>query len=244
LSSPQSLAASPRYRQIIDQLRGDIADGTLLAHAALPSERVIAEAHNVSRMTARRALEALEAEGLAYAENRRGRFVSPPRLKYDISRTISLAAHAQSEGMRLNIEVLDSREVAADARIAALLQVQKGEPLFEYTRLFTSDGHAIFIETESIIARRFPKMLEQDLQQSTTKLLEQAYNTHARTGDITIRMRAVHADEAECLGIAANHPGIELEQIISDESGMPFCVGNQIWRGELAAFSARAILGQ
>jgi len=139
--------------------------------------------------------------------------------------------------------VLDTREVAADARIAAMLQVQKGEALFEYTRLFTSDGHAIFIETESIIARRFPKMLEQDLQQSTTKLLEQAYNTHARTGDITIRMRAVHADEAECLGIAANHPGIELEQIISDESGMPFCVGNQIWRGELAAFSARAILG-
>ncbi len=57
--------ARPRFRQIVDVLRQQIVDGDLPVHAALPSERVIAEQHDVSRMTARRALEALELEGLA-----------------------------------------------------------------------------------------------------------------------------------------------------------------------------------
>ena len=65
---------TPRFRQIVEVLRRDIVTGALSVHEALPSERGIAEQHDVSRMTARRALETLELEGLAYNEQRRGRF--------------------------------------------------------------------------------------------------------------------------------------------------------------------------
>ena len=96
---------APRFRQIVDVLRHEIVTGTLSEHEALPSERVIAEQHDVSRMTARRALETLELEGLAYNEQRRGRFVSPPRLTYDISRMVSFAADAQARGIDGAFEV-------------------------------------------------------------------------------------------------------------------------------------------
>lgn len=94
-----------------------------------------------------------------------------------------------------------------------------------------------------MIASRFPGFLTLDLRQSTTRLIEQHYGTRARTGDITIRMRAAQPDEAELLGLAPNFPGIALEQVIRDSEGRAFCFGAQIWRGEMAEFSAQAIVG-
>ena len=62
--------------------------------------------------------------------------------------------------------------------------------------------------------------------------------------DVLIRMRAVTREEATLLGLQPDQAGIELEQTIRDEDGQPFCLGRQIWRGELAEFSAQAILNR
>jgi len=234
--------APPRFRLIFNALRHEITSGNLAEHAALPSERVVADTYDVSRMTARRALEALEIEGLAYREGRKGRFVSPQRLTYDISQMVSFAADAQARGVDLQIDVIEAGPRDADAKLARDLSVQVGEHLHSYTRLFKISGHAIFIETECVIAARFPDLLSHDLRQSTTLLLSQHYNTLAHTGDVFIRMRGVSAAEAKLLGLSANTAGIELEQIIRDTAGVPFCIGRQIWRGELAEFSARTIV--
>ncbi len=242
--SPKSSAPSPRFRLIVDKLRRDIAGGGLPEHAALPSERVVAELHGVSRMTARRALEAMEAEGLAYSEGRKGRFVSPKRLKYDVSNMVSFAADTELSRAGLEIELISSGTVKADARLSAGLSVPAGEELHEYTRLFRIKGHAAFFETEYVIVRRFPEFLSHDLRQSTTKLLEQHYATFAHTGDIVIRMCALQAEEAELLGLAPHHAAMELEQVIRDKAGEAFCFGRQIWRGELAEFSAHAIVNR
>ncbi len=243
-SLPQTSAPSPRFRQIVEHLKREIISGRLPVHSALPSERVVAQLHGVSRMTARRALSAIEIEGLAYSEGRKGRFVSPRRLKYDISNLVSFAADAQSKGTDLEIELISQATIPADQKTAAALGVAVGEALHEYTRLFRSAGHATFIESEYVIARRFPDLLTHDLGQSSTLLLEQQYGAIAHTGDIVIRMRALHTDEARLLGLTTIQSGIELEQVIRDEAGKPFCFGRQIWRGELAEFSAKAIVNR
>jgi DNA-binding LacI/PurR family transcriptional regulator len=54
------------------QLRQGILSGKVAAGGYLPTERELAERHGVAGMTARRALKALEADGLIVAEPRRG----------------------------------------------------------------------------------------------------------------------------------------------------------------------------
>ncbi|MGB0508317.1 MAG: GntR family transcriptional regulator [Pikeienuella sp.] len=232
----------PGFQQIVEDLRARIARSELAEHASLPSERSLAEQFSVSRMTARRALEALEAEGLVYSQDRRGRFVSPQRLQYDVSNMVSFVADARTKGSDLDIEIVAVGEVAADVRLASLLEQPVGVPIYEYTRLFRSGGHAIFIETECVLADRFPGFLQHDLQQSTTRILETHYNSAAQTGDIVIRMRGVCEDEAKLLNISNNHAVILLEQVIRDQTAAPFCFGHQVWRGEMAEFSAHAIV--
>lgn len=68
-------AGSPMWRQIADELRSQIVDGTLGAGAQLPTEAELTGRFGVARATVRQALTALVHEGLIVAQPPRGHFV-------------------------------------------------------------------------------------------------------------------------------------------------------------------------
>jgi DNA-binding GntR family transcriptional regulator len=68
----------PVYLQLKEMLRSQIEQGYYLSHQKLPSERDLCQSHNLSRMTARKALQALIAEGFAYTRAGKGTFVNLP----------------------------------------------------------------------------------------------------------------------------------------------------------------------
>ena len=125
-NSAKSAEAPPLFRQIVNDLKGRIIDGELQEHMALPSERTVAEQHNVSRMTARRALEAVEAEGLAYSQDRKGRFVSPKRLDYDVGSMANFISGAVAKGIEIEMKLLDSKQSTAPEKLAHALSVPAG----------------------------------------------------------------------------------------------------------------------
>lgn len=61
---------TPIYRQIVDQVRRQIAGGQLSTGIELPSVRAVAQLHAINPMTVSKAYSLLEAEGLL--ERRRG----------------------------------------------------------------------------------------------------------------------------------------------------------------------------
>jgi DNA-binding GntR family transcriptional regulator len=65
-------------------LQEQIEHGLLSAGCQLPAERKLSEVFATTRITLREALLQLEAKGLIYREERRGWFISPPRLLYDL----------------------------------------------------------------------------------------------------------------------------------------------------------------
>lgn len=66
----------PVYLQLKEMLQSRIEQGCYLSHQQLPSERDLCQDHNLSRMTVRKALQALIADGLAYTRAGKGYFVS------------------------------------------------------------------------------------------------------------------------------------------------------------------------
>jgi GntR family transcriptional regulator len=73
-------------QRIAGYLRAAITDGSLGPGVLLPSEPELAREHNVSRQTARTALQTLEQEGLVTVRPRRGRIVrSQERLVWHLS---------------------------------------------------------------------------------------------------------------------------------------------------------------
>lgn len=66
----------PVYLQLKEVLQSQIEQGVYGLHQQLPSERFLCEHYNLSRMTARRALQELIAAGLAYTQTGKGTFVN------------------------------------------------------------------------------------------------------------------------------------------------------------------------
>jgi DNA-binding GntR family transcriptional regulator len=80
------MAKEPITQRISADLRKQIQEGNLGPGALLPSEPELAREYNVSRQTARSALQALEREGLVIVRPRRGRVVrSSQRLRWHLS---------------------------------------------------------------------------------------------------------------------------------------------------------------
>jgi len=233
---------TPLFRQIVNDMKNRIVDGDLSEHTALPSERTIAELHNVSRMTARRALEAVVTEGLAYSKDRTGRFVSPKRLDYNVSSLANFIEDAAAKGIEIETELLESKKSVAGDNLAEILSIPVGTPIFENKRMFRRQGHNAFLETEAVVADKCAGLLKDGQSKNSNYLQRQRYSPLGHTADIVIRMRVLELDEAELLGIMPYQAGIEQEQLVRNKSGKAFCFSRQIWRGEIAQFSARAIL--
>ncbi len=234
--------ALPVFRQIVVALKNEIVSGSLAEHTALPSERAVAKAHGVSRMTARRALEVIEAEGLAYSKGRQGRFVSPERLDYGLSSMANFISGSAEKGIEIDIELVNSRIRSADGRLARILSVPIDTQLFENTRVFSRSGHATFVETETVVSKLGNAQLcdigsDQDVPEG-----QRRYGPLGHSADIVVRMRAFTPAEADLLGVMPYQTGIEQEQIVRDRGGIAFCFCHQIWRGEIAQFSAKAVL--
>ncbi len=66
---------TPVYLQLKEMLQDQIEQGVYHSHQRLPSERYLCEHYSLSRMTARRALQELIADGLAYTRAGKGTFV-------------------------------------------------------------------------------------------------------------------------------------------------------------------------
>lgn len=241
-SHDQKYAAPPLFRTIVDALKSEIENGKLPEHAALPSERAVAQRHDVSRMTARRALEALESEGLAYSQDRKGRFVSPQRLDYDVGSMENFISDAAAMGIEIELDLLNTAHIVADEKIAETLSVPVGTPLYQNKRVFSREGHATFLETETVVAGRCAEILDTAIPRPMGPEDQQRYSPLGHTADIVIRMRALDPEEAGLLGVMPYQAGIEQQQLVRDKTGKAFCFCRQIWRGEMAQFSARAIL--
>ena len=195
-------------------------------------------------MTARRALETLEAEGLAYSKGRKGRFLSPPRINYNLASMRDFVEMAAQTGIYIDVTLLSSRVTTALSDEAARLSINAQTPVFENQRLFRHRGNAIFVETEYVVVGRceWPVRDRPDLTSESRQTLR--YSPLGATADIVIRMQPFTPAQATLLDVHPNQMGITQEQVVRDPTGLAFCLCTQIWRGELAQFSAQAQLSK
>jgi GntR family transcriptional regulator len=90
---------TPLYLQLRRGLVHAIKDGMFKPDDALPSERVLAEALGVSRVTARKAIEALSRDGLIVRRRGSGNYIAP-LLEQPLSRLTSFTEELQQRGFK------------------------------------------------------------------------------------------------------------------------------------------------
>jgi GntR family phosphonate transport system transcriptional regulator len=152
------LESAPLWRRIESAVRREILEGQHPPGTQLPSDRQIAAAHGASRMTARRALAALEQDGLIRIEHGSGTFVNDDALvRYRMSgdRIRFGTDWIVAEGTLLRRKVMRTFEQAADAKLAQGLRLIPGDPVLCMQIAAFADDRPISIGIRHCDARRF-----------------------------------------------------------------------------------------
>lgn len=100
--------SGPRYQQLAEHIAGLIACGSLEDGSPLPAERELAERAEVSRVTVRKAMDALSGRGLIEQRRGSGSYVrrEAPRLQQSLSSLVSFSETMEARGFRSTSRVL------------------------------------------------------------------------------------------------------------------------------------------
>ncbi len=134
-------ATQPRaVTAICHALQEQIEHGLLTPGGKLPAERKLSEVFDTTRITLREALVQLEAQGLIYREERRGWFVAPERLTYDLIERSHFHAMVRAQGRVPSTELLSARLQPAPAAICARLRLPALSSVVRICRLRRIDA--------------------------------------------------------------------------------------------------------
>jgi len=232
----------PLYVQIKDLLQKQIETGAYAIGQRLPSERELAQRFNVSRMTARQALQGLAQEGLTSSRVGKGTFVSPPRINQELRTLTSFSEDMRERGMAPNSRVVRAEVVQADRETAGRLHVPAKSEIVLLSRVRLADDQPLALETTHIPTALCPGLLDHHdfSRESLYDVLQADYGCHLVWADQMIQACMPSEAEREALNLDARTPVLRLARVTYNQYDQPVEFVRSVYRGD--QYQLRAVL--
>lgn len=224
----------PLYQELQRALRKAI-DGRILGpDDALPSERDLAADFAVSRITVRKALDGLVADGLLVRRQGAGNFVSA-RVDKNFAMLTSFSEDMRARGRTPHSVWLKRAEGTVTPEEALTLRLSPGTPVFRFNRLRYADDAPMALEYATIVASALPS-----LESVGASLYEALEATGHRPVRALQRLRAVllTGDQADLLKAHTGDAGLLVERLGSLPDGRAIEFSQSFYRGDTYDFVA------
>ncbi|GAA5217675.1 UTRA domain-containing protein [Corallincola platygyrae] len=209
----------PRYNDIKQGIKALISNGELTAGSQTPSENSLASQYNVSRMTARRALQELVYEGILFARKGFGTYVAEPSSRSAMLEIKSITDEIKNQGARYTNRILLLTSRPADKQTALALSVAEGSEVFFSMIVHQKDGIALELEQRAVNPELAPAYLKQDFS---------SFSPHEYLCGVAPLTEASHQIEAiaptssmcEWLKIDRDQPCLQVSRQMASDKGM------------------------
>lgn len=176
-----------KYAAIRNWFIDRIASGAFARGQQLPSEHDVMEQFGVSRVTARQAFDALRSQGFVEARRGKGYFVSRLLATASLERLQSFGEMMAPLGVRTHSDVIEVAETAADAEVAAALQVERGETVIRLVRARLAASTTISLDVSYLPRAIGRRLILLNLEaQDVFVLMEKRLNIEVGFAEMTI----------------------------------------------------------
>jgi len=209
-----------KAKQVYLVLRDRILSGAIAFGAKLPTEHELAEFHDVSRVTVRRALGELAREKLIERRRSAGTRVVYRPVQAPMTADISgVLASLADMGRRTAVKLLSFGYMPAEGAVAEALGVSSDQMLQRSVRVRSVDGKPFSYLTTHVPERISLTFTQQEL--ASRPLLDLLERAGVRVEHARQRISAGLAtpDVADALGVRTGTPLIELRRVVYDQSG-------------------------
>lgn len=230
----ESESSSPLYHQLMQRLQEDIERGTYAIGSRIPPEHQLEQLYNVSRVTVRRALAELTADGLLEKKQGKGTFVSTPRISQDLKSIHSFHDACKQNGFQGATRVIHVQETEADAADVQELNLRAGDKVLETLRVCTADGVPVVLE-ENHFSMAYSYLENENLSGSLYSVLRD-YGIEPKQATHDISMAFATESQAKLLEVEPGAPLMRLHEVVYDQKGRPLHNSLQLIRGEKFVF--------
>lgn len=196
-----------------------------------PPERDLAQEIGVSRMTLRRAIDELVAQGAVRRRHGSGVFATGPKLDQALAAS-SFTEDMRARGLKPGAHTLEFEVSPAGTRVQRQLQLSEGEEIVAVRRLRLADDEPIALEELHVPRRLLPSLRADDLEnQSFYELLHQ-HGIEISSSVQTIEPTVVEAEGARHLGVPVHTPALLFERTSRSAQGTPIEFVRSVYRGD------------
>lgn len=221
IHAPETLPEGGKAQRVYLLLRDEISNGTFQPGKLLPGENRLADRFGVSRITVRRALDALSSQGWVEKKTGAGSVVvdrseTPQPIAANFA---TLMPQLVEMGQKTTARLLSFSYGPTSAAIARALDLEAGQSVQTAVRVRYADDKAFSHLTTHVpedIARNYD---EADLAtQPLFKLLERS-GVHVESAYQTVTATLATPDVAEALALSVGAPLLALKRVVRDSTG-------------------------
>ena len=205
----------PQYKQIYEDLRSMIADGLFVPGDLLPSEHDLCVKYGVARLTIRKSLEQLAADGLIVRHQGKGSIVKGAPKGIGILSLGSTTSALGSPNLTTHITLKQELRRWNEAFTFPIDPAEKEAGCIYFERLRLLDGVPVFYDITMLPDINLPKFLNYDLEnKSLFDTLRTQYQIVV-TGGVQ-QLFAIRADKRlqDSFQVRAGHPILQLNRKI------------------------------
>ncbi len=227
----------PLYVQIAEGLLDQIESGKLAPGARLPSERKLSKTLGVNRLTLRRALSRLEAQGVIIRQHGKGNFVTEPKIERRAGRLVSFTTGMQRRGYTPGARVITFEQRPAEVAIAGHLGLPVSTLVYYVRRLRSINQEPVMLEELWLPVHLFPGFEHYDLtSRSVYGIMETEYDVSMGKARRALEPVVATEYEAELLGVETGAPLMLERRIGFDRDERLIEYGKDLYRGDRFRF--------
>ena len=233
---PDADSLTPLYMQLANKLSSGITSGDWRANEALPSERMLSDMLDISRVTARKAIDMLCERGMLTRRRGSGTYITP-KLEQPLSRLTSFSEELSQRGFTAGSRWLD-RDIGMATPLELLsLGLSPNMPVARLKRLRTADNVVMAIETTTIPATHMP---------DPNNVTDSLYGYLESRGAVPMRalqhIRAVNAsaEQARLAGLSPGAAMLHITRVSYLESGAAVELTHSYCRSDYYEFVAES----
>lgn len=225
---------TPLYEQVRRAILADIGSGRLAEGSFLPPEPELCAAHGVSRITLRRAVGELCAEGRLIRQQGRGTLVAPRKVQQTLVSLSGFSETMDGLGRASGHRILAREDNPGETGIASRLRA--GSPV-RFLRLLEVDGRPMTLETLCFDAARFPQAVAPVAAGgSFFAALRDTAGVRPASAERQIEVGFASMVEREVFGITASQPVYRIEKTTFGEDGAALGLSELVTPCHLVSF--------
>ena len=207
----------PLYYQLKESILQAVKNKEFKVGEQLPSERELAEYHNISRMTVKKAIDILVDNGYLSRKQGSGTFVSNYQESYSISPLMSFTKEMEKKGLNYTTKILNFGKIK-DKKVAAKMNLKPEQDLFQLERLRLIEKKAFLLEKTYLAAKKFKDLKQEELKNNSLfKIIKNKYNIQLSNAEAEVEAVIFNDQIARKMQVKEGLLGLYFEQISRNE---------------------------